>query len=224
MELLPLILTFGLIGVAFFLLAGAGSPKTKRPGPRRPAPPRRPGTPGASAFAESRRHYSSSRRGMGRTYEIGATGEQATARLLSPLRTEGWTILHDRKAPGSRANLDHVAISKSGTVVVVDSKKWARARMITYVNGQLRHGTYDRTRSLGVGRRAADCATKALGKPVLLVWAVHHAPIQEGEIRTQCGTLIVPAHRIAEALRSLDKPGRGGVALGRRARTLLPPA
>ncbi|WP_406436587.1 NERD domain-containing protein [Streptomyces sp. NBC_01613] len=34
----------------------------------------------------------------------GAAGEQATARLLARLGRRGYTVLHDRTVPGSRAN------------------------------------------------------------------------------------------------------------------------
>ena len=36
----------------------------------------------------------------------GAAGERRTARLLSPLDQQGWTVLHDRAVPRSRANID----------------------------------------------------------------------------------------------------------------------
>jgi hypothetical protein len=55
-------------------------------------------------------------------WDLGAAGEEETARILSALERRGWTILHDRRIPGSRANLDHIAIGPRGQVVVVDSK------------------------------------------------------------------------------------------------------
>ena len=36
----------------------------------------------------------------------GAAGERRTARLLSPLDQQGWTVLHDLAVPRSRANID----------------------------------------------------------------------------------------------------------------------
>jgi Nuclease-related domain len=50
---------------------------------------------------------------------IGALGEKHTARVLEPLRTEGWTLVHDL-SDGKR-NLDHIAVGPGG-VFVLDSK------------------------------------------------------------------------------------------------------
>jgi hypothetical protein len=44
----------------------------------------------------------------------GAAGERRTARLLGPLERQGWAVLHDLAVPGSRANLDHLAIGPGG--------------------------------------------------------------------------------------------------------------
>jgi hypothetical protein len=51
----------------------------------------------------------------------GADGESATARLLVRLPASRWAVLHDRRVPGSRANLDHIVIGRTG-VWLVDSK------------------------------------------------------------------------------------------------------
>jgi ElaB/YqjD/DUF883 family membrane-anchored ribosome-binding protein len=44
----------------------------------------------------------------------GAAGERRTARLLGPLERQGWVVLHDVAVPGSRANIDHLAIGPGG--------------------------------------------------------------------------------------------------------------
>ena len=48
----------------------------------------------------------------------GARGERRTAEYLEPLLAHGFVILHDRQIPGSRANIDHVAIGPSGIYVI----------------------------------------------------------------------------------------------------------
>jgi Nuclease-related domain len=53
----------------------------------------------------------------------GAAGERHTARLLRRLEQRGWVVLHDLAVPGSRANIDHLAIGPGG-VVVIDSKQY----------------------------------------------------------------------------------------------------
>ena len=54
-------------------------------------------------------------------WAYGANGERALGNLLDPLRDEGLAVLHDRRIPGSKANIDHVVIAPWG-VFVVDAK------------------------------------------------------------------------------------------------------
>lgn len=49
----------------------------------------------------------------------GAEGEHATARVLGPLRREGWQLFHDLDT--GRGNRDHIAIGPAG-VYLLDSK------------------------------------------------------------------------------------------------------
>lgn len=81
-------------------------------------------------------------------WEAGAEGEELTARLLQPLESEGWTILHDRSIPGSAANLDHLLIGPSGQVIVIDSKHWSASRgsAIHLRYGLPHYGGNDRSR------------------------------------------------------------------------------
>jgi hypothetical protein len=60
-----------------------------------------------------------------RAWEVGADGEAATASALTPLETEGWRVLHDRRMPGRvRANIDHLTIGPGG-VWVIETKHWS---------------------------------------------------------------------------------------------------
>lgn len=54
-------------------------------------------------------------------YGIGAEGERLTGRFLDKL--DGYVVLHDRKIPGSKANIDHVAIGPDG-VFVIETKNY----------------------------------------------------------------------------------------------------
>lgn len=56
-------------------------------------------------------------------WEIGATGEEQVGKRLADLLTAGILVLHDRRVPGSRANIDHVAVAPSG-VWVIDTKRY----------------------------------------------------------------------------------------------------
>ena len=60
-------------------------------------------------------------------WRLGAAGERTTAVLLDRLPARTWAVLHDRRVPGSRANLDHLVIGPSG-VWVLDTKT-TRARV-----------------------------------------------------------------------------------------------
>ena len=55
---------------------------------------------------------------------VSAEGERATARVLGPLRREGWQLFHDLDT--GRGNRDHVAIGPAG-VYLLDSKNLAGA-------------------------------------------------------------------------------------------------
>jgi hypothetical protein len=53
----------------------------------------------------------------------GASGERRVGRVLDSLSRKGVTSLHDLSIPGSRANIDHVAVGPAG-VFVVDAKRY----------------------------------------------------------------------------------------------------
>ncbi len=57
------------------------------------------------------------------SWREGARGERKTAeRLVKGLAKTGVVLLHDRRTPGSRANIDHLAIGPGG-VTVIDSRR-----------------------------------------------------------------------------------------------------
>jgi hypothetical protein len=53
----------------------------------------------------------------------GAGGEEHVAKFLAKYLNESVVVLHDRRIPGSRANIDHIAVAPSG-VWVIDSKRY----------------------------------------------------------------------------------------------------
>jgi hypothetical protein len=56
-------------------------------------------------------------------WAYGANGEAALGRTLDPLREQGVAVMHDRRMPGSRANIDHIAVGPGG-VYVIDAKNY----------------------------------------------------------------------------------------------------
>ena len=58
-----------------------------------------------------------------RAWRIGAEGEEAVGRILDALTSDGYRVLHDRRRPGGRENIDHVVIGPPG-VLVVETKHY----------------------------------------------------------------------------------------------------
>ncbi|GAA2212902.1 hypothetical protein GCM10009850_083640 [Nonomuraea monospora] len=135
----------------------------------------------------------------------GALGERATARRLRALEPAGYTVLHDRALPRSRANLDHLVIGPGG-VVLVDSKRWHRNTSIRGHGGRL-----------WIGRRPADSLVKAtvfeagrVGEvlraagwqvPVVPVVAVHGAKLPRWGALTVSGVTMLRAGRLCGWIR-----------------------
>ncbi len=63
-----------------------------------------------------------------RAWQSGAEGERRVAARLAELAGEEVLVLHDRRIPGSRANIDHIAIGPAG-VYVIDAKRYANAKV-----------------------------------------------------------------------------------------------
>lgn len=85
-----------------------------------------------------------------RAWARGATGEERLAKRLDSLAQQGVRLLHDRRIPRTRANIDHIAVSAAG-VFILDAKRYQGRPSL-----QVRGGLFTpRTESLLVGRR--DC-------------------------------------------------------------------
>jgi hypothetical protein len=59
-----------------------------------------------------------------RAWGKGAGGEEALGARLTELAQERLVVLHDRRIPGSRANIDHLAVAPGG-VFVIDAKHYS---------------------------------------------------------------------------------------------------
>lgn len=81
-------------------------------------------------------------------WDVGALGEERLGTRLNELSSERLRVLHDRRVPGTRANIDHVAVTPTG-VYVIDAKKYA-GRPHLEVEGGLRR---PRVEKLKVGSR-----------------------------------------------------------------------
>lgn len=83
-----------------------------------------------------------------RAWAVGARGEEKLAKAL-----DGFSVLHDRRVPGTKGNIDHIVIATAG-VFVVDAKNYEGRIEIR------NHGWFLRPdERLHVGRR--DCSALA---------------------------------------------------------------
>lgn len=89
-------------------------------------------------------------RQMARSFEAAARSEKRLARTLIELEPLGYTLLADRRRPGSlRGNVDMVLVGPGG-VILVDAKAW---RSVAVVHGRVWRGEEDATAEI---ERLAD--------------------------------------------------------------------
>lgn len=136
--------------------------------PSRDPDPIDPGTPGASARREYERRQAARETRIRekhpklgglilavtdepqstKAWDTGAIGEERLGQKLNELAGDTLGILHDRRIPGTRANIDHIAVTPSG-VFVIDPKRYAGRPTLRVEGGMLR----PRTEKLLVGGR-----------------------------------------------------------------------
>ena len=68
-------------------------------------------------------------------WQVGAVGERRVAEVLS--EAAGVRVMHDRQVPGSKANIDHLAIGPGG-VFVIDAKNYTGQVEVRDVGGLLK--------------------------------------------------------------------------------------
>jgi hypothetical protein len=85
-----------------------------------------------------------------KAWDRGAVGEERLGARLNALAADDLAVLHDRRIPGSKANIDHIAITPGG-IWVIDAKRYKGRPELTIEGGILR----PRVEKLLVGRR--DC-------------------------------------------------------------------
>lgn len=85
-----------------------------------------------------------------KAWDLGARGGERLGRQLTQLASDSLQLLHDRRIPGSRANIDHLAVTPSG-VYVIDAKKYKGRPHLKVEGGLVR----PRVERLLVGAR--DC-------------------------------------------------------------------
>ena len=91
-------------------------------------------------------------------WRTGADGEAAVATVLDAL--PGWRALHDRRVPGKRSNIDHLAVGPSG-VWTVDAKRY-KGKLTVHRGGVVKVAGRDVTKLLDQAREQSAVAAVAL--------------------------------------------------------------
>ncbi|MEU1275307.1 nuclease-related domain-containing protein [Streptomyces sp. NPDC005799] len=195
----------------------------------------RPGRAGASAAARARQLRTPAVRiaeafgiptqagALAARSEAGAEGERRTAARLAPLALYGWRVLHDRALPRGNANIDHLAVSPRGVVMVLDTKRWSARWPVAVRAGRLLHGGRDVTDRLDGLQHEAATVAATLGVPVIPV-VVMDGPALRGEPLELDGIHVIPAEYACNRLRTLAAAHRGyGRRIADQANRLFPP-
>jgi hypothetical protein len=114
---------------------------------------------------------------------VGAKGEDELGAFLDALDDDRLVyVLHDRRMPGTRANVDHIVVSGSG-VYVVDAKRYAgkvqrldRGGLLS-IDYRLYVGRRDCTKLVAGMSRQVDAVRDALGRAVVEEFAVPIVPV-----------------------------------------------
>ena len=104
-----------------------------------------------------------------KAWATGAIGEEQLGARLDGLTNDSIHILHDRRIPGTTANIDHIVICPSG-VFVIDAKKYAGRPALRVEGGFFRPrveklliGSRDRTKLVDGVQKQIDRVIAALG-------------------------------------------------------------
>lgn len=174
----------------------------------------------ATGMAVTVARWAWGRRRTTEAWSTGAAGERRTAALLAPLERKGWVVIHDRRIPGSRANIDHIAIGPTG-VYVIESKNWTgrvviRSRSLTH-NGHRADQALAQTEREAEAVRVAltpHLAALGLGVGVVPIVCIHRARVERRPFWARTvidGVVICSGRRLRELLR------RGPVVLSAEA-------
>ncbi|QZQ55546.1 NERD domain-containing protein [Curtobacterium sp. TC1] len=107
-------------------------------------------------------------------WKSGAAGEAVVSRVLDAVAAEHLAVLHDRRILGSRANIDHIVITRVG-VWAVDAKRYRDKRPRLQVEGGLFRA---RTERLIVGGDRMKLVDGALRQVALVQEVVGPVPVR----------------------------------------------
>lgn len=167
-----------------------------------------------------------------KAWATGAVGEERLGTRLDSLSSESIAVLHDRRIPGTKANVDHIAITPAG-IWVIDAKRYKGRPQLKIEGGVIR----PRVEKVLVGRRDCTRLVDGVLKQIGLVRAVvgdvpvtgalcfveAEWPLIGGSFTTR-GVHVMWPNRLARVLTD-SAPGVVDVAMTRDALAAhLPPA
>lgn len=97
-------------------------------------------------------------------WNTGAIGEERLGNRLNDLSSDTMRVLHDRRIPGTKANIDHIAVTPTG-IYVIDAKRYKGCPTLKVEGGILR----PRTEKLLVGSRDRTKLVDGVLKQVAIV-------------------------------------------------------
>ena len=90
----------------------------------------------------------------------GIEGERRAADYLAPLQAESFIVLHNRRVPSAKGDIDHIVIGPTG-IVVIETKNWSGKAHV--VRDRLFVGETERTWAVDQLYREATAVQIALG-------------------------------------------------------------
>jgi len=122
-----------------------------------------------------------------RQWQVGAEGERSLAAFLA-VRCPEVPMIHDRAAPMSRANIDHIAIAPSGVYVIDCQRHRGKIEVTTPLFGsqKLKIKGRDRTSLVGGLERQVAHVRAALGE------------LDDGVLVHGCLCFVAPEGRLAD--------------------------
>jgi len=118
-----------------------------------------------------------------RAWATGSSGERRLGAYLDSLDDDvSRIVLHDRRIPGTRTNIDHIAITQGGVFVIdaktytgkvrkIDKGSWFSTDVRLYV------GRRDRSQLVRDMARQVEAVRNALGEPAIAEFAVPVVPV-----------------------------------------------
>lgn len=107
-----------------------------------------------------------------KSWDTGAIGEERLGQKLNELASDTLRVLHDRRIPGTRANIDHIAVTPN-CIYVIDPKRYVGRPTLKVEGGLIRArtekllvGGRDRTKLVDGVLRQVDLVRDIVGNDV----------------------------------------------------------